>query len=216
MDGRALGAAGVPQCLGDRKISVVQLGVLADQADGDLLVGMLEPLDHGRPFGEIGRGDVEPQLAADDAGKVGLLQHERRFIEAGDGAVFDNAVGLDVAEQRDLVENALFGDGLVAAQHDDVGGDAHSLQLLDRVLGGLGFVLVGAVQVGHQRDMDKQAVLPARLVRDLAHSLDKGLTFDIADGAADFGDDDIGFGLAADTVDKFLDFVGDMGDDLNR
>ena len=87
---------------------------------------------------------------------------------------------------------------LVAAQHDDVRVDAHALQLLDGVLGGLGLVLVGATEERHQRHVDEQAVLPPYLQSDLPDGLQEGLGLDIADGAADLGDDHIRVGLLAD------------------
>ena len=43
----------------------------------------------------------------------------------------------------------------------------------------------------------------------------KGCDFDVAGGAADLGDDDVGVGLLADRVDERLDLVGDVGDDLH-
>ena len=64
--------------------------------------------------------------------------------------------------------------------------------------------------------MDKEAVLPAHLQGDLPDRLQEGLGFDVADGAADLGDDHVGVGLTAHAVDEFLDLVGDMGDHLDR
>ncbi len=46
--------------------------------------------------------------------------------------------------------------------------------------------------------------------------LDEGLGFDIADGAADFGDHHVRVGLFAHPVNEALDFVGDVGDGLHR
>ena len=64
--------------------------------------------------------------------------------------------------------------------------------------------------------MDKQAVFPAHLQGNLPHRLDEGLAFDIADGAADFGNDHVGIGLFGHAVDKFLDFIRNMGNHLHR
>jgi len=50
---------------------------------------------------------------------------------------------------------------------------------------------------------------------NLAYSLDEGLRFNIADGTADFGDDNVRRRVAADVVDKFLNLVGDMRNDLH-
>ena len=54
------------------------------------------------------------------------------------------------------------------------GDDAQASQLPDRMLGGFGFMLAGATQVGHQHHMDKQAMLPAHLPGELADDLDLG------------------------------------------
>ena len=43
-----------------------------------------------------------------------------------------------------------------------------------------------------------------------------GLAFDVADGAADLDDHDLGVVLARGEPDPALDLVGDMGDDLDR
>ena len=64
--------------------------------------------------------------------------------------------------------------------------------------------------------MDKEAVLPADLQRDLANGLQKRLGLDVADGAADLRDNDVRVGLFADGVDEFLDLVRDVRNDLHR
>ena len=207
--------AGMMQCLGHREIGVVELHILPDQRDAHLPVGSLDALDHTLPLRQLGSGGVDAQLAADDRGEVGVFKHQRGFVEAGQRAVFDHAVGLDVAEQGDLFEDPFF-ERTVAAQHDNIRMDTHALQLLYGMLGGLGFMLVRAAEEGHERDVDEEAVFAADLQRDLAHGLDEGLGFDVADGAADFGDDHVGIGLHTHAIDKILNLVGDMRDDLHR
>ena len=216
VDARAVRGPRVAQRLGDGEIGVMKLGIFADDGDGNLALRVADALDHRGPLRHVRRGDIQPQLTADDAGEVGLLQHQRRGVKAVDGAVFDHAVGLYVAEQRNLLENAGIRNRLVAAQDDDVRRDAEALKLLDGVLGRLALVLVAAAQIGYERDMDEKAVFPPDLQRDLAHRLDEGLALDVADGAADLRDDDVRIRLAADAVDELLDLVRDVGDDLHR
>ena len=64
--------------------------------------------------------------------------------------------------------------------------------------------------------MDVQGVLPAHLQAHFPDGLNEGLGFDIADGAADFGDDHVRVGLFANPVNEALDFVGDVRDGLHR
>ena len=63
--------------------------------------------------------------------------------------------------------------------------------------------------------MNEETVFSADLQRDLPNRLQKGLRFNIADGAADFRYHDIGIRLFADAVYEVLDFICDMGNDLN-
>ena len=64
--------------------------------------------------------------------------------------------------------------------------------------------------------MDKQTVFSADLQGDLPNGLQKRLRLNVTDGASDFGDDHIGIGLLSDPVNKLLDLIGDVGNDLNR
>ena len=63
--------------------------------------------------------------------------------------------------------------------------------------------------------MNIKAVVLADLVTDLTDSLDKRLALDIADCAADFRDDNVRVGFLADRLDKALDFVRNVRNNLN-
>ena len=175
---------------------------------------MMNPLYQFGPAGELRGFGPEAQFPADDEGKVLLLQHQRRFVQHRQRPVLDHAVGLDIAEHGDLSEDLLL-QRFVAAQDDDVRADPHPLQFLDRVLGRLGLVLVAAPQEGHQRHMDIADVLFPLLQAHLPRCLKKRLTLDVAGGAADLRDHNIGVRLLADGVDKLLDLLGDVRDYLH-
>ena len=76
----------------------------------------------------------------------------------------------------------------LGAADQDVGLDTDLPQLADRMLRRLGLQFAGRLQVGHQRQVDVQAVLLADVERELADGLQKRLAFDVADRAADLGD----------------------------
>ncbi len=105
---------------------------------------------------------------------------------------------------------------MIRAQDDDVRLDADAAQLLDRVLGGLGLELTGGGQGGEERHVHVQHVRPADVLAHLADGLEERQALDVADGAADLDDDDIGVAVARDTPDALLDLVGDVRDDLDR
>ena len=50
---------------------------------------------------------------------------------------------------------------------------------------------------------------------ELADRFQKRQTFDVAGGAADFRDDDVGLGLVGKLADPVFDFVGDVRNDLH-
>ncbi len=65
--------------------------------------------------------------------------------------------------------------------------------------------------------MHEEDVLASELMADLTRRLDERLRLDVADGAADLGDDDIGLGrLVGLQAHAALDLVGDVRDDLHR
>ena len=106
------------------------------------------------------------------------------------------------------------GDVAVGAQHDRVGLDADAAQRGDRVLRRLGLQLARRADVRHQRDVQEEAVVAAEVVAHLTGSLEERLRLDVADRAADLGDDDV------DVVVRLrahagLDLVGDVRDDLH-
>ena len=53
---------------------------------------------------------------------------------------------------------------------------------------GLVFSSPDGADVGHQRDVQEEAVVPADVVADLASGLEERQRLDVADGAADLGD----------------------------
>src|SRR5690606_29349019 len=92
----------------------------------------------------------------------------------------------------------------------------------DRVLGGLGLELAARGQVGHERDMDEHAVVPSQVMADLPGGLEERQRLDVADGATDFGDDDVGSVGVGDAraarggrPHPRLDLVGDVRNDLH-
>ena len=84
------------------------------------------------------------------------------------------------------------------------------------MLGRFGLDLMGSGDVGDERDVDEAHVVGAHLLAVLTCRLYEGLPLDIADGATDLRDDDVGTALHGDPTQTLLDLVGHMGDDLHR
>ena len=208
--------AGMPQRLRHGEIRVMQLRVFPDQCDPAAMVLVADSLNHLPPFGQIRCRRVDVQLPADDGREVCFLQHQRGLIQDRQRHVLDHAVRFDVAEVGDLAEDGIVRNLFIYPQHNDVRCDSHALQFLHGVLRGFGLVLAAGFQIRHQRHMDIQRVLPADLDADLPDRFDERLALDVADRAADLGNDDVRVRLLADPVDEPLDLVRHVRDDLDR
>ena len=87
-------------------------------------------------------------------------------------------------------------------------------QFLDRVLRGLGLQLLRGGDPRHQREVDEDGVFAAQFLAHLADGLKERQRFDVADGAADFDDGDVG-AVGRDLAHGVLDLVGDVRNDLD-
>ena len=188
--------------------------VLAHQGDGHPPGGVLGPVDHGGPLGEVRHVADEPQPPDHHVRQTLPLQHQRHLIEQLRRQVGDGVFHRDIAEEGDLLQN-LPGHGAVTPAHDDVRLDAQTQKLLGGVLGGLALQLPGAGDGDDEGDMDEHHVVPPPLRRHLADGLQEGLGLDVPHGAADLHDGHVGI-RGVQPVDAALDFAGDVGDDLDR
>ena len=215
LDFRARLVAAVRERLGNGKVCVVELHVLAAERDFHVLLPRMNARKHRLPLRHIDLFGIEMEDLADDGGKIALFKHHGRLVQHGNGEILDAALGRNVAEHCDLLADALR-HGRVDARHDDIGENAHSLQFLDGVLGRLTLELAGAGNIRHERDVDKAAVFAPHLAGDLTDRLEERLALDVARRPADLGNDDVGARRFSDLIDKGLDLVRDVRDDLHR
>ena len=81
------------------------------------------------------------------------------------------------------------------------------------LLGRLGLELARGGDPRHQRGVDADRLVAAKVVPQLADRFDERQALDVADGAADLADDEIE--LVGVGQREFLDRVGDVRDDLD-
>src|SRR5437867_12926172 len=93
--------------------------------------------------------------------------------------------------------------------------DSDPAQLVHRMLGRLRLQLAGRVDERNVRDVEVEDVLGAGFPPELADRLEKRERLDVADGAADLADDDVGIGRLSDAPDPLLDLVRDVRNDLD-
>ena len=163
---------------------------------------------------------LEAELLDDVGVEALLVEHGRDVVDRRHVHRVDHGALIDVAHQGDLALVRL-GDDPIAAEHQRIRLDADGPQRGDRVLRGLGLLLPRGAHVGNQRHVDEEHVAASELVAHLASGLDERLGLDVADRAADLGDDHVGRrrtvgrGLCLQPHPA-LDLVGDVRDDLHR
>ena len=96
-----------------------------------------------------------------------------------------------------------------------MGLDTGTTQLRHRVLGGLGLVLARRCDVGHQRHVHVADISVAGIKPELSDGLEKREDLNIADRAADLGDDHVNR-FTGEHPDTTLNLVGDVWNDLHR
>ena len=201
------------QRLGDRLVGVLELGVLADDRDPHLALGVVDAVDDVLPLRE-----VRPRRRRDREGvehrpvePLGMIG-ERRLVDRAQVLRRDHRLRPHVAEQRQLLA-LLRRDRHLRAADQHVGRDADRAQLLHRVLRRLGLQLAGRRQVGQQRQVHVDALAPRLVLAELPDRLEERQPLDVADGAADLAEHEVDLVLA--DPQEVLDLVGDVRDDLD-
>ena len=213
LDRALVGDGAVEQGLVQALVGVRELDVLAHQADPDRHLRVADLADQLLP-----RAHVAPVVGEVEQVEQALVQpfaaeRQRHLVDGVHVPGLDDALGLQVAEQGDLLAQVRR-QGAVAAAQQDVGRDADRAQLTDRVLGRLGLELVGGGDVGHQGEVDVDRVVLAHLLAELPDRLQEGQRLDVAHRAADLHDHHVDG--AVDLAHRLHDLVGDVGDHLHR
>ena len=168
------------------------LGVLADDGDADLVLGIAQPVQQLAPVVEsAARRRCRPSCLHDQLVELVLDQAQRHFVDRKILVLlFDDGLDRHVAEQGDLLA-VLAADRPLGAADEHVGLNTDLPQQADGVLRRLGLQLAGRLEIRHEREVDVEAVLLADVERELANRFEERLAFDVADRAADLGDDHV-------------------------
>ena len=210
-----VGRAGMDKGLLDGLVGVLEFHIFADEDDLHLVGGVSDTVEEGLPAGEFGLVEVLDLEFPDGEFIEMLLMHvQGNLVDAPGVDALDNVAGPDVAEEGDLPAEVL-GEGMLGAADDDVGLHTALLERLHGMLGRLGLQFLGGTEVGDQREVDGHAVLLREFPLQLTDRFHEGLRLHVADSAADFGEDDVIVARLAEEEHPPLDFVRDVGDDLD-
>ena len=195
-----------------RLVRVQQLHVLADHRDGHFLLRVELGIDDLVPLGQVGAVALQAEALDDEVVQALGVQYAWDLVDGVDVFQRDHRTFFDVGEQRDLATRRGI-DRVVGAADQHIGLQADGAQLLDRVLGRLGLGLAGSGDVRDQGQVHQHGALGAHFDAQLADRLEERLRLDVAHGAADLDQRDVGIAGALD--DAALDLVGDVRNDLD-
>ena len=190
------------------------LGILPDHSNRHLVLRVAEAVQDLVPLLKICRWRLEMKPPQNQFVDLVALQRERHLV---DRKVFvpllNHGLQGHIAKQRDLLA-VIDIKGPLGATHEHVRLDTDLPQDTYRVLRGLCFQLTRSLEVWHEREMDKHAVLPTHIDRDLPDRFQEGQTFDVADSATDFRNHDVGV-VVGQFLDHLLNLIGDVWNHLH-
>ena len=129
------------QRLLDALVGVMQLHVLADQADVHLPLRLLVAMQEIGPCTEVRfRVAGDPQLLQHHTVQAFLLHHHGHVVDGLRIPTFDHRSGVHVAEEGDLLLHALL-HRVLSAAHQYIRLHSQAEHFLHTVLGGLGLQL---------------------------------------------------------------------------
>src|ERR1035437_951270 len=144
------------------------------------------------------------------------LQHERHFVNGMVNVFFlDDRFERHVAEHGNFLAQFLV-ERLFATADQNVRHDADFAQFGDGLLRRFRFQFAGGLDERNVSDVQKNRVVVTDFQREFADGFEKRQPFDVAGRAADFRDDDIGFGFFGENMDAVFDFVRDVRNHLHR
>ena len=207
--------AAVVERLDDRLVRVLERRVLADQRDLHRALALVRAAHELLPLAELGRGRLHAEVIEHQVVRALGAVDERHLVDVVDVARRDHGVLVDRAEQRDLLADVAV-EPLLGAAEDRVRLDADAPKLVHRVLGRLRLQLARVADVGHEREVHEHAALRPELRVELADRLEERKRLDVADRAADLGQDEVDRLRLGDDQDALLDLVRDVRDHLDR
>lgn len=200
----------------DGFVSILEFDIFSDHSDGDVGGGIDDAVDKILPGAQVRSFRAEAQSIGDQAVDLIFPEIKRAFVDGVlDIAESDHVTGRDIAEHCDLGLVVLI-EVMLGAADDNVGLNSDLTELGDGLLRGFRLNFSCCTDERKEGDVDKADIFPADFERELSKGFKKEMAFNVADRSANFGDDDIDIGVfLGGLIQAILDFIGDVGDELD-
>ena len=190
------------QTLADALVGILQV-VLAHQADVYLVGSRVTQFEEAVPRSQprcLAHGNTH---LAQDGGIESLSLHvHRHFVDAGQVFALYDALQINIAETCHFHPEVVV-EMPLGPEDKDVGLYAVALQFLHRMLRGLGLQFTSGFQIRYIGEMHANGIAP-QFPLHLTDSFQIRRTLNVADGAPDFGNDEIGNSRSAAAMQSAL------------
>src|SRR3972149_1965752 len=171
-------------------------------------------MDKPRPAPQVGPRALDIQFLNDNLVQLLTFEDKRHLIDRTHVASFNDRLGLNITEERNLLFQIQRERPLRSA-NQNIRLEPNLQQGFDAMLRRLCLELTRGPYVRDQSDVDIDRIPMAYTQRELPDCLKKRQAFDITDRAANLGDDDVVFPCSSNVRNAALDFIGNMRNDLN-
>ena len=210
----AVVCACMSEAFNDAFVGILQV-IFADQSNLYDFGGLFASFQEVAPRSEFGCGSrFDAHLLEADGIKSLMLHVDGNFVDAGQVLALDDGFYADVAEVRHLGTQFVV-QGVLGAQYEHFGLNAQALQLLHAGLCRLGLQFACCGEVGYVGQMHIEGTCRTQFPSQLSDGFEKGLTFDVADGATNLRDNEVERTFGGIEEDTTLDFVGDVRHNLD-
>src|SRR5579871_2792105 len=197
----------------DALVRIFVFGVLTDEVQRHLVFRVLDAKDEIAPRLHPGFRLREAEPPEEDAVEAFGSQVLRHLVDARDVARRNHRFLVHVAEERDLPLHVLI-ELPIGPAEQHVRLDADGAEVADAMLRGLRLQFARRRDVGDEREVDVERVLAPDVLPELPNGFEEWLALDVAHGAPDFDEQHVD--VLRGGPDALLDFVRNVGNDLNR
>ena len=207
---------GMIQGFVNRLVRIAVFDVFADERDRDLVGRLDDASEHLLPVGHVDLSRRRQlQFLDDQLVEFIRVQAQRHFVDTVFAIFFfDDSATFEATHLSDFIA-ILRRNRSLGTTDNHIGLDADLAEFLHAVLRRFRFQFARCFQIRHERQVDEQAVRAARFERELTNRLEERHPFDVADGAADFGNHHVDIGRD-EFANATLNFIGDVRNDLHR
>ena len=200
------------QALHHRQVRILKFHVLTDETNANWSHRSIDAVDKRFPLRQV-NVTFNAQHIARNGVETFFMKNEWKFVNVASISSVNDRVCVNVTHVRDLALQTR-AQRFFASTHNDVGLNTTRTKFGDTVLSWFGLLLTTWADKGHQCDVDIANIVAPGFVTELTNGFKKRKNFNVTNCSAHLSDDYVSV-FGGDTANTALNFVSDVGNDLN-